>query len=65
MLGRTYKLNRKSVDAMETMEGVRYSFRRTGLLIIAKMTRTFKMVPGMLTNAAKIPEVIDSFSDRK
>jgi hypothetical protein len=48
---------------METMEGARYTFWRSGLLNIAKMTRKFKMVPGMLTNAPKVPNVIDSFSD--
>jgi hypothetical protein len=50
---------------MEAIDGVRYSFRRAGLLIIAIMTRKFKMDPGILTHAELIPAMIDSASYSK
>ena len=52
MVGRTYRLNRKSVTAVDAIEGARYSFLISGLLIITKMIIKFNMVPGMLKRAA-------------
>jgi hypothetical protein len=65
MLGRTYTLYRKSVSTIEAIEGARYSFRRAGLLNIAKIISKFKIVPEMLTIVDKIPKVFDSPSVRK
>jgi hypothetical protein len=50
---------------MEAIEGARYSFRSSGLLIIAKRTSKFKIVPGMLANVAKIPVVVVSVTVKK
>ena len=56
--GKTYMLNSKSVIAIDAIDGVKYSFRRAWLRIIAKMTREFKIVPGILVIKAVIPAVI-------
>jgi hypothetical protein len=48
---------------MEAIDGARYSFRRSELLMIAKIIRTFKMAPPILATVAVIHAIIDSVSE--
>ena len=56
---RMYILNIKSTIERHKIEGVKYSFRRDLLLIIANMTRKFKIAPTILRSMANSPASVD------
>ena len=53
-------LNRKSVIAIETIDGGRYSFRSSEFLSNAPITKKFRMVPPILYNATANPAKMDA-----
>ena len=58
-----YVLRIKSVIVIDKIDGVKYSFRRSAFLSIAKSTKKFKTAPLILINVTKTPKIFDSVSE--